>query len=42
MNHMQEGTLDFVVPIVFLSIALLYASNKFWQFALKPYTSASS
>lgn len=27
---------------MFLAIALLYASNKFWQFALRFYTSASS
>lgn len=27
---------------IFLAIALLYASHKFWQFALRFYTSASS
>ncbi|MDX2256804.1 MAG: ABC transporter permease [Pseudanabaenaceae cyanobacterium bins.39] len=31
-----------ILGSMFLAIALLYASNKFWQFALKSYTSASS
>lgn len=37
-----RGAAIWTVGSIFLAIALLYASNKFWQFALKFYTSASS
>lgn len=37
-----RGEAIWIVGSMFLAIALLYASNQFWRFALRFYTSASS
>lgn len=37
-----RGEFIWIISSLFLAIALLYISNKFWQFALRFYTSASS
>jgi len=37
-----QGSLPWIISSILLAIALLFCSTKFWQFALRFYTSASS